>query len=145
MAYSAKKKEVYEIIEDFEKAKSRKDKIEILKAHGDNIALRDIIQGALDERIHWIIPTGEPPYEPSSEESHPSTLARKHRDFVYFAKRGPGEKMMAVKRESMFISLLESIHPKDAKLVIAMINKKQPAKGLTKKIAQEVYPNLGIK
>ena len=50
--------------------------------------------------------------------------------------------MSAVKRESMFISLLEAIHPADAELVLNMIEKKPPCKGLTKKIIEEAYPGL---
>ena len=39
--------------------------------------------------------------------------------------------------------MLESIHPKDAELVVKMINKdKTLAKGLTKKLVKEVFPSL---
>ena len=42
----------------------------------------------------------------------------------------------------MFIRLLESIHPKDAKIVLAMVAKKLPVKGLTKTMVKEAFPNL---
>jgi len=47
-----------------------------------------------------------------------------------------------MKREQIFIGVLEAVHPKDAELVISMINKKSPVKGLTLKIAQEAFPDL---
>ena len=47
-----------------------------------------------------------------------------------------------IKREQIFIGVLEAVHPKDAELVISMINKKSPVKGLTYKIAQEAFPDL---
>jgi len=34
------------------------------------------------------------------------------------------------------------IHPKDAELILTMVAKKQLAKGLTKKLAQEAFPGL---
>jgi hypothetical protein len=38
--------------------------------------------------------------------------------------------------------MLEAIHPEDALIVLDMVNKKSPVKGLTKKIAEEAFPNL---
>ena len=43
----------------------------------------------------------------------------------------------------MFISLLEGIHPEDAKLVVQMINKEK-IDGLTKNIVKEAFPGLPI-
>lgn len=42
----------------------------------------------------------------------------------------------------MFIGLLESIDPNDAKLVISMINKEKPVRQLTRPIVNEAYPGL---
>jgi len=41
----------------------------------------------------------------------------------------------------MFIAMLEAIHPKDAELVLNMINKKKIA-GITKATISEAFPNL---
>ena len=42
----------------------------------------------------------------------------------------------------MFIEMLEAVHPKDAEILLCMKDKKQLVKGLTKKLIQEVFPNL---
>jgi hypothetical protein len=68
-------------------------------------------------------------------------LLREHKQFKYFLKGGPGDKLPAYKRESIFIGILEGVHPKDAELVIGMINKETP-KGLTKPIVEEAFPGL---
>ena len=44
----------------------------------------------------------------------------------------------------MFIGLLEAIHPKDAELVVQMINK-QKVDGITKNVVMEAFPTLPIK
>jgi len=49
-----------------------------------------------------------------------------------------------IKRESLFIDLLESIHPEEAKLVCSVKDKKIPYKGITKKLVKEALPNLPI-
>lgn len=133
--------DVYEVFELFEKAKTRKDKIEVLKAN-ETWALKDILKGALDPKIEWLLPKGEVPYTACEEHNAPSTLLRKNQDFRYVVKGGGGEKMPSFKREKIFLGIVESIHPKDAELVCAMINKKLPVKGLTVKLVQEAFPGL---
>ena len=50
--------------------------------------------------------------------------------------------MPKFKREKIFLGLLESVHPKDAELVVGMINKKLPVDGITKNVVKEAFPNL---
>ena len=137
-----KKYEVFEILNKFEEAKSRKDKISVLRKY-DIMPLRDVLQGTFDDNIVWNLPEGEPPYKPQRPESVPSTLLKQHMKFKFFVKGlFDSEKLKPLKRESMFVSMLESIHPEDAKVLVSMINKNPPVKGLTKKIVQEAYPDL---
>jgi hypothetical protein len=62
--------------------------------------------------------------------------------FKYIVKGGPADKMLPVKRERIFINVLESVHPKDAELLIKMINKESLGKSITKKLVQEAFPGL---
>lgn len=133
--------EVFEVIEKVEKAKTKKEKVDILKAN-ETWALKDIIKGSMDPRIQWLLPKGEVPYTPSPIQSVPSTLLRQNKQFKYVVKGGPGEKLPAFKRERIFLGLLESIHPKDAELVCKMINKEKPTKSLTEAIVKEAFPGL---
>lgn len=133
--------DVYEVFELFEKAETRKEKIEVLKKH-ETWALKDVLKGALDPRIEWLLPKGEVPYTASEAHNAPSSLLRRNKDFRYCVKGGPGTRMPAVKREKIFLGIVESVHPKDAELVCAMINKKLPVKGLTVKIVEEAFPGL---
>lgn len=133
--------DVFEVFELFEKAGTRKEKIEVLKKH-ESWALKDILKGALDPKIEWLLPKGEVPYTPCEAHNAPSSLLRKNRDFRYVVKGGTGGQMPPIKREKIFLGIVESIHPKDAELVCAMINKKLPVKGLTVKLVQEAFPGL---
>jgi hypothetical protein len=133
-------KYIYEILFEIGSKKNKSDKINLLK-NNESWALKDVLKGTFDDRIKWLLPTGEPPYQESEPHNHPSNLIREHKKFRYFAKGGPGSKLSAVKRESIFIGLIESIHPEDAKIVINMINK-MPPKGISKSIVQEAFPGL---
>ena len=136
---------VHEILEKANKAKSKKEKIAVLQEH-NCLALRDILRGAYDDLIEFILPEGEPPYQ---EDDAPagysqSSLLQQTRKFRYFVKGGPGERVNPIRREKIFVEILESVHPKEAELVILMKNKNLGSvyKSITKKIAQEAFPNL---
>lgn len=131
---------VYEILEEVSKAKAKADKINILKKYNDNWALKDIIRGSIDKTVKWAIPNGEPPYTPSQAHNHPTDLTRQNTKFAYFVE-GLYKDMPKFKKERLYLQMLEGIHPKDAELVIAMINKQTP-KGLTRAIVNEAYPGL---
>ena len=136
---------VHEILEQVSKAKSRTDKINILKSNQNNWAMKDILRGTFDDLVTWNLPNGKPPYEPADERSTPSNLMQHNKQFAYFIPNGPGSKMAAVKREKIFLDMLETVHPKDAELLVGMINKKMPVKGITKKLVQEAFPDLIVK
>lgn len=132
---------IYEILEAAGKARSKAEKIKILKDH-DSWALRDVLRASYDLKVEFLIPDGEPPYTPNKPESIPSNLLRKNVDFKYIVKGGIREEMPAFKREKIYIGLLESIHPEDAKVVINMVNRKKPGNGITEKVVKEAFPNL---
>lgn len=135
-----KLKYVFEVVEAVQETKSKKEKVEILKAN-NAAAVGDYLRGTYDATIKWNLPGGEPPYQPSEEHNAPSNFMRKNVDLKWFVKGGPGDKLPAYKREGMFIAMLEAIHPKDAELVLNMINKKKIA-GITKATISEAFPNL---
>lgn len=135
-------KHVYEIFEAAAEAPSRVEKQQVL-SENNCLALRDIVKGAYDDTIDFsLLPKGEPPFNPAEEPKE--SLMDKSTTLRYFVKGGPGEKLPAVRREAMFIELLESIHPKDARLVIWMKDKDlaQKYKGITKKLCQGVWEGL---
>lgn len=133
--------QVYEVFEKFEKAKTRAEKIQILKQN-ESWALKDIIKGSMDPKVDWLLPKGQVPYTPCEEHNHPTTLLKKHIEFKYCVKSKLAASMPAYKREKVFLGIVESIHPKDAELVCKMINKQKPVNGITEKIVEEAFPGL---
>lgn len=143
MPVNQRRLEVHEIFALLEKANSKKKKIEVLQAN-NIMPVRDVLQGIFDDRVQWNMPTGTPPYTPTSDQAPPpKTLLREHLKFKYFVKGlRESESLPSVKRERMFIDILETVHPADASLLVDMINKKSPVKGLTIKTVKEAYPDL---
>ncbi len=134
------KQYVYEVLQEVVKKTSETDKVKVLRDN-ESWALKDILRGTLDSTVEWILPKGEPPYTKSDGHNHATNLFRVNTQFKYFTKNGPGSKMPAVKREKIFIGLIEGVHPEDAQLVINMVNK-TPIEGISKNVVKEAFPGL---
>jgi len=134
-------KHIYEVLALVDKAATKKEKIEILQ-NNDSMVLKNILIGTFDDAIEWLLPDTAPPYEPCEAHGAPSSLHKQLDNFTYFVKGGKSPDMLKAKREMMFIRLLESIHPEDAKIVVAMLARKLPTKGLTKALVKEAFPKL---
>jgi hypothetical protein len=139
------KLEIYEILEKAAAAPTRVEKIEVLKKY-NSLALRDILRAAYDDFIEFNLPPGVPEYKTSlsKEGMSPTSLQRQTTMMTYFVKKGKGDTLPAVKRERMFLQVLEGIHPKDAEILVAVKEKKFAGKykGITKALVQEVWPTL---
>ena len=131
---------VAEFLEKVSKLKKKEEKVEALKAN-DSFVLRTIMQGAFDDRIKWLLPEGDPPYKPNDLVDQENVLIRDARKLAYFVEGAyPGLKQ--VKREQMFIEMLETVAPADAKLLCAIKDKKLPWKGISPDMVREAFPGL---
>ena len=142
MAY---KEGVAEILERVSKIKSRKEQVATLR-RDHNIALETIVDLCFNENLKFKLPDTDPPYKPQVKEADmQSQLYNKSqlRKFAIFLKGVPEYRHLPkIKRENIFIQLLETLDPDDAKLVLSVKNKKMPYKGITRKLFEEAWPAL---
>ena len=134
---------IHDVLVRAGEAPTRVEKIEVLREY-NTLALRDVLKGAYDDSIQFIIPKGVPPYSAARPESTPSNLKKQSSKFRFFVKGGPGEQLPRLKVEQMFIKVLEVINAEDAKLIIKMKDKELDGvyKGITKKLVMEAFPGL---
>lgn len=143
----AKRILISEVLEMVSKAESKKEKCDILRKH-NTLELRDVLKGAFDDTIQFILPKGQPAIDEQEKKKYDKThLVRETKKFRYFVKGGPGEQVNALRRERMFIDMLYRIETKEAELICKMKDKELDGvyKGLTKKLVQEAFPGLIIK
>ena len=140
----AKRILVSEVLEQVAKTDSKKEKVDILRKH-NSLELRDVLKGAFDDTVQFILPKGQPPVDEDEKKKYDkSALSRETKKFRYFVKGGPGEQVNALRREKMFIDILYRIDSKEIPLVCHMKDKTLDGvfKGLTKKLVQEAFPGL---
>jgi len=131
---------VYEVIQEALKKGKKAERVKVLKDN-ETWALKDCLRGMYDETVIWNLPPGEPPYQPNEGHNAPGNLLRENTKFKYLVSGGQGSKLPAVKREAIFIGMLETVHPEDAKLLINVINKTK-IKGITRPMINEAFPGL---
>ncbi len=136
---------IHEILQKASDAKTTAERIKILQDH-NCLALRDILKGAIDENVVWVLPPGAPKYDSgeSNEGFDPSSLHQKTRNLAYFVKGGPNKGIKQVRLEKMFLEILESIPKVDAEVLIAAKDKKlhKKFKGMTRATVEAAFPKL---
>lgn len=110
----------------------------------DNPTLRKILKYTFSEKITFDqLPKGEPPYTPNDLVDQENVLYAETRRLYLFTDGG-NPNLKQLRKEALFIELLENIDPADAKLLIAMKDKKLPEefKGISKAVVKKAFPGL---
>jgi len=129
---------ISEILDLVKEAKDVQTKVSLLRQY-DNETLRYILELAFHPNVGWWLPEGAPPYKPSEVLDSEGRLYQEARTLpLYLSGNRPDIKQ--VQREMLFIGLLESLHPKDANLLIAVKDKK--VEGLNAATINEAFQGL---
>lgn len=135
------RKSIAELLEEVSVQKKKEDKIAKLRENGQNMVFMKILQWTFDKRIKWQLPEGEVPYNPTKYLDQEGNLYGEARRLYLFVEGG-NPNLSQLRRESLFIQLMESLSPKEAKLIEAIKDKKMPYKGITEKLVEEAFPGL---
>jgi hypothetical protein len=122
----------HEVFKMTSEAKTIDERVDILQKYG-TFAIKTILQANYKESVQFDLPEGEPPYRQSPEVVGMQSrhIEKAIYDLGYLVK-GSKKNISPVKKEMMFIRLLETVHPEDAKILVAMKDKK----------LAEIYPKL---
>ena len=163
---------VFEVLSLLSKQRSKAKKIEVLKRY-EHPSLKAILIWNFDESLRSALPEGEVPYTGfeeqassngtlstkiteevrrmhemdsfsmgSSDKNGHTTIRREFKHFYHFI-RGGNDAMSAVRRETMFINILEGLHPLEAEIVCLVKDKKLGEKyKITKEIVAEAYSDI---
>jgi len=125
-------------------AKNIDDRAAILQQYS-TFAIKTILQANYKSSVTFDLPEGAPPYslQPDIAGMQYRHIEKAIFDLAYLVK-GAKKQIGSVKRETVFIKLLETCHPADAKILIAMKDKKLQNlyPKLTEALVQKAFPNL---
>lgn len=116
------------------------DNPELLTKLKGDAALTILFQYAFDPAKKFLLPEGDPPYKPDAAPIGMSMgiLRQELKRFYVFCRAD----LPAVRREDLFIQLLEGVHPSEAELLLSV--KDQTLNKKYKKITHQLAYDLGF-
>ena len=162
---------VFEVLNLVSKQRTNLKKVEVLQRYVDP-SLKSILIWNFDESIKSALPDGIVPYSSVGEQgSFSGTLSGKIEDAVgkmeelnsrslgsqdqgrssirkeyskfYNFIKGGNDGLSSLRRETMFINVLEGLHPLEAEILFLVKDKKLETKyKITKEIVSQAYPDI---
>ena len=130
------------IFEDVAAANSIKARKKVLLENESN-QLKELLKYAFHPDIKFALPPGKPPYKTigSPDEYNPTYLYPNIKKFYLYIEGGH-DGLTQLRREQLFVQMLESLHPKEAEVVIQIKDKKLNYRGLTYKLVKTTFPEI---
>ena len=130
-----------EIATKINNAKDKTRKLKVLKEN-DSVPLRQVLKGAFDPNIEWLIPDGDVPYTPNDAPlgTEHNILSQEAKRLYLFTKGGDST-LSSLKRETIFIQMLEGLSAGEAEFLVTVVNKKvnNKYKGFTANLVKEAF------
>ena len=135
---------ISEILRKVSNAKTKAEKVNLLKKH-NTPALRQLMIINFDESVVSELPEGEVPYTPNDAPlgTDHTRLEQEYRGLYRFFKGGDS-RLKPLKRESMFVQLLEGLSAEEAELLCLVKDGKMNTKykRITKAVISEAFPSI---
>lgn len=111
-----------------------------LPKYKDHAGLKFLFKHAFEKEHKFILPEGDPPFkeDPAPLGMSPANFLMEMRRLYVFCRAD----LNSIKREALFISLLESLHPSEAKVLLAV--KDQNLNKLYPKITYSLVSQAGM-
>ena len=132
-----------EILELVHKQRTKAKKVDVLKHYRDD-ALTAVLIWNFDPSVTSALPDGDVPYTPNDvpEGTDHTSLRREWKNLYHFIKGGNDE-LSGLRRESMFVQMLEGLHPKEADLICLVKDKRLTTKyKVTYDQVKAAYPDI---
>ena len=135
---------ISEILRKVSNEKKKKEKVDLLQKH-NTPALRQLLIINFDDSITSMLPEGDVPYTPNDAPvgTDHTRLEQEYRGLYRFFKGGDN-RLPALKRESMFVQLLEGLSAEEAELLVLCKDGRlgDKYKRITKAVISEAYPSI---
>ena len=132
-----------EVLAKVSKQRTKAKKIQVLKEN-ESLHLKSVLIWNFDDSVVSILPEGPVPFDkneaPAGTEH--TYLAHEYKILYNFIKGG-NDFLKPVKREQLFMQLLEGLHEGEAEVVCLMKDKKLTDKyKVTKAVVTEAFPDI---
>ena len=132
-----------EVLAKVSKQRTKAKKIQVLKEN-ESLHLKSVLIWNFDDTVVSVLPEGPVPFDkneaPAGTEH--TYLAHEYKILYNFIKGG-NDFIKPVKREQLFLQLLEGLHEDEAEVICLMKDKKLTDKyKVTKAVVTEAFPDI---
>ena len=134
---------IFEILEVVSKQRTKAKKVEVLKEY-ETDALKAVLIWNFDETVVSMLPEGEVPFEKNDVPvgTDHTSLRKEWRNLYHFVKGG-NDSLSKTRRESMFIQILEGLHPLESEILCLVKDKKLESKyKITQSVVESAYTDI---
>ncbi len=134
---------IHEVLELVSKQRTKAKKVDVLREYRDD-SLTAILIWNFDETVESAIPPGDVPFKSNDVPvgTDHTSLRREWRQLYHFVKGG-NSSLSSLRRETMFIQMLEGLHPKEAEIVCLTKDKRlTESYKLSYDVVKEAYPDI---
>ena len=132
---------MHEIAMKENNAKDKPRKLKVLQEH-DSVPLRQVLKGAFDPRIEWMLPKGDVPYTANDAPiGTEHTVLHQEAKRLYLFTKGGDNTLSSTKREVLFIQILEGLCAEEAAFLVSVVNKRlnNDYKGFTANLVKDAF------
>ena len=161
----------FEVLDAASKQRTKAKKVEALQRYADP-SIKTLFIWNFDPTVNSILPPGEVPYGNTKEDGQTtgtltskindavgmmnemgssslgsqdqgrSSIRREFQNFYNFVKGG-NDQLSSLRRETMFINILEGLHPLEAEILCLVKDKNLESKyKISKEVVSEAYPDI---
>ena len=161
----------FEVLDAASKQRAKAKKVEVLQRYADP-SIKTLFIWNFDPTVISILPAGEVPYGNTKEDTQTtgtltskindavgmmnemgssslgsqdqgrSSIRKEYKNFYNFVKGG-NDQLSSLRRETMFINILEGLHPLEAEIVCLVKDKNLESKyKISKEVVSEAYPDI---
>ena len=134
---------MHEILELVNDARSKAKKVDILREY-ETDALKSLFIWNFVPSVISMLPEGEVPYNRNEVPvgTDHTSLRREYKQLYHFVKGG-NDQLSKTRRESMFIQMLEGLHPDEAEILVLVKDGQLNTKyKVTRDAVEEAYPDI---
>ncbi len=133
---------MHEVLQKVSNAKTKKEKIKLMQEYNTN-ALRMLFIINFDDSVVSLLPPGNVPYTPNeAPDGTQHTILEKEARLLHHFFKG-GSNVSQVKRENMFVQMLEGLSSGEAEALILAKDKKIGKRWkITKAAVTEAFPSI---
>jgi len=134
---------ITEILQKVSSAKTKKEKVDLLQEYNNN-GLRSILIINFDESLKFLLPEGEVPFKANDAPAGTDHTRLDHEyKGLYRYFKGGDSSLKSMRREQLFVQLLEGLHKDEAEMLVLACNKELQSKyRITKQAVSEAFPQI---